>query len=245
MGRTIDYALTRDCQATATAHGKRGSDHRLVVYTVRAGGHRWRVGQWNIRHGRNRRRAATLAVRILELFDLDALLLCEAQDYADLLHRVARSRGHRVRQWTDAPGMAHQAILVRAGVGHSRAWCRRMTSSVWRTIRGNLTPAKYLPTLLLEDPTGAGGDLRVAIGHRPPTQRWRRGRMTGPARRVLATIDHARAEVRWLDQRPEGLPILLGADWNAEPHTGGRWSPRWVAARTGCTITAPRGSTHG
>lgn len=244
MSRTIDYALTHGVTVLAvTRHGKRGSDHRLVIFVVLADGVRFRIGLWNVRRDRNRHRVAALAVRVLRIFDLDALGLCEAQDYARTLPRAAAGTASVV-QWSDVPGMAHQAILVRDGVTMVGKRLKLMSRSRWRTVRGRLTDPKWMPTVRLSK---RGASVRVGVAHRPPTQRWRRRggtwRMVGPVRRVAATIDHARAELAWL--LTVSRPVMLLADFNAEPHIGGRWSPAWVADRAGCRIAAPKRGTHG
>jgi hypothetical protein len=249
MSRTIDYGLVGNGAhvTRVRVHGKRGSDHRLVIFEVRTPGcARWRVGLWNVRHDRRDRRVARLVARVVRLFDLDALLVCEAQEYRRELAREAHKTGLVVHQWHthDYPGMAHQAIVTDPRrVSTEASWCRRATRSGWRTVRGGRTPAKFIPTVRLVDPRGR--TLRVAVGHRPPSCRWVAGILCGPPRRVASTIGHARAEVRLLRGRPAGRPYLYAADWNAEPHARGRWSPAWVARRTGSRIAAPERSTHG
>lgn len=241
MARTIDYALARGCRVLSVrAVGKRGSDHRLVIFVVQVAGVTFRVGLWNVRRDRNRHRVTELVYRVLTLFDLDVLALCEAQDYATALHRRGRRDGHNVIQWTDVPGQAHQALIVRNDVLTIAPRLHLMTRTGWRTVRGGGTDPKWAPTVRVSI---AGRSLRVVVGHRPPTQRWRAGRMRGPIRRVIATVQHARAEVRVLNAITK--PLLYVADFNAEPHTRGRWSPRWVAEQTGATIHAPQEATHG
>lgn len=248
MGRTIDYGMTRGTRPrSVTAHGKRGSDHRLVVFVLDVDGVRFRIGLWNLRHGRDRGRVAKVAVRLLGLFDLDALALCEAQDYFAQLRRAARAAGHAMIGYDDPRGAAHQVILVRDGWS-GRRWCSwtgarlwLMTRTGWLTAaRGKATPPKWAPTVRL---VVLGRSLRLVAGHRPPTQRWRRGRMTGPVRRVIATRQHARNEVEHLDDVT--APWLYVADFNAEPHQRGRWSPAWVAAQLDAQLIAPKGTTHG
>lgn len=241
MSRIIDYALTRDLTVLkVTAHGKRGSDHRLVIFHVLADGVRFRIGLWNVRRDRGRRLVPELAARVVRLFDLDALALCEAQDYARGLARVAHRDRLRLVQWTDTPGQAHQAILVPRTSLATRPRLKLMTRSGWRTVRGSVTDSKWMPSVRV---VKGGASIRVGVGHRPPTQRWRRGVMRGPVLRVRSTIQHAMSEVRWL--RSTFGPVLMCADFNAEPGVRGRWSPRWVASVTGCTIAAPERGTHG
>lgn len=255
MARTIDYGIlvnAGDSPAAATAHGKHGSDHRLVVFTLDLdGGRRWRIGLWNARRDRDRGRVAEVALRLLRVFDLDALALNEAQQYDRALALRARRDGATLIRRTDAPGMAHQAILVRPGLCAEAVFVKSAGSLGWRTVRGGTTPPKWILTARLVDTSSAvvgareSGGLRVAVGHRPPTQRWRAGRMTGPALRVLGTIGHARAEVALLGSRPKWRPCLYVADLNATPGIRGRWSPAWVARRVGGRLIAPKRGTHG
>lgn len=247
MGRTIDYGMTRGTRVVScTAHGKRGSDHRLVIFVLDVDGVRFRIGLWNLQHGRNRERVAKVAVRLLALFDLDALGLCEAQDYFGQLRRAARDRGAAMIGYNDPRGAAHQVILIRDGWGGTRfaTWAGArlwsMTRDGWLTARGKATPPKWAPRVRL---IVLGRSLVLAVGHRPPTQRWRRGRMTGPVRRVLSTRQHARSELEQLDD--ETGPWLYVADMNAEPGVRGRWSPSWVAAQLDAQLVAPKAATHG
>lgn len=234
--RVIDYALARGCEVTATNHGRRyGSDHALVVFTVRAPGRRTlRIGLWNVERDRNRARVVPMVARLVRLLDLDALALVEASDYVAGLRKVD---GLRVLAASVLPGQANTAIVVPDLVTWDRFYCPRMTRAGWVTVRGGKTPPKYLATVRLD------GWLRLAVGHRPPSCRWHRGGISGPPRRVLSMIAHARSEVRWATRKARGA-LLLVEDWNATPDARGRWSPTWVAERAGLDVVAPRRGTH-
>lgn len=192
-----------------------------------------RLGLWNALRGREPRDVAAIAASIIREHDLDALAVTEAQQYVRAFSRLP---GLRVVAFCEHPGQANTALLVRVPVKVSGMHTRRMTWHGWITVRGSRTPAKWLTSAVV-------GRVRVAVVHLPPSQRWRGDAMTGPVRRVAATIVHMRRLRSWLGKRRR--PTIVVGDFNATPGTRGRWSPAWVAENTRSRIVAPDQPTHG
>ena len=244
MSRVIDFALTRRAHGYATNHGRSyGSDHNLVVFNVVADGATFRIGLWNQERDRSRHRVAGMAGRVVSLFRLDALLLCESSDYLAAMDRLP---GTRLVGFTHRAGQSNTAILVPDRMSATLPTVAQMTRTGWFTTRGGRTPPKYLVSVVLSKRSPDGeyaAQLRVAVGHRPPSVRWRWGILHGPVRRVVAMRSHAKSEVAWVNNR-HSLPLLLAEDWNATPHARGRYSPSWVAAKTGMRVLAPSRGTH-
>lgn len=196
-----------------------------------------RGGSWNMRRDRDRGMAATGALQAMVDHDLDFLLLQETRQY---LGKLAALPDTRLVAW-DERGRANTAVLVRDGVDVSSYWCPRMTTEGWFVAgTDHETTDKHMVTALLDD------WLRVGSLHYPPSVRFGDGWLPrGPVRRVAAFAQHARREVRFVRRRPPQRALLLGGDRNATPGARGRYSPRWVADKTGLEVFAPDGPTHG
>lgn len=192
-----------------------------------------RVGTWNLRRDRGPARVAAEVLRLFGEHHLDALAVQESGDY---LRALGRLPGVRVVAFADRPGQSNTALLVRDGITLSGVGIKRMTWQGWFTVRGGETPAKWMPTVRLN------GWLTVGSVHYPPSVSWANGVPRGPVRRVLAYRRHSLRLARWLAR--QDVAVVLG-DWNATPGTWGRWTPRWVAARTHARIVAPAHGTHG
>lgn len=191
------------------------------------------LGLWNALRGRPPHVVAAEVARIVTAHDLDVLAVTEAQQYLRALHRLP---GLRVIAFGEEPGQGNTALVVRDGARVTGVVVKRMTWRGWITVRGGETPPKWLVAATVDG-------VRVAVVHLPPTQRWRRGEMTGPLRRVAATAVHARRLRRWLNR--QRAPWAVVGDWNATPSIRGRWSPRWVAETTRARVIAPDRPTHG
>lgn len=192
-----------------------------------------RLGLWNALRGRQPRDVAAIAASIIREHDLDVLAVTEAQQY---LRAFSRLPGIRVVGFGEHPGQGNTCLLVRQPAHITGVQLRRMTWRGWITVRGGTTPSKWLVSAVV-------GRTRVAVVHFPPSQRWRNEAMTGPVRRVAATIVHARRLRRWLSR--QARPTIVVGDFNATPSVRGRWSPRWIAETTGSRIIAPDQPTHG
>jgi hypothetical protein len=237
--RVIDYALTRHCDAQASAHAFHGSDHRVVVFVVRQGGQLLRVGLWNMQRDRPVRDVVDQVVDLFALYQLDALGLCEANDYVHELR--ARRAGIVVLTGSSVfAGSRETALVVRDGVDVTGSWTVKLTSAGWVTVRGGKTAPKYAPTALLD------GWLRVTVVHTPPSCRFPRGNHgpVGPVRRVAAFVALTHRLRRFLRRRPAGQAQLVVGDWNATPAARGPASPAWLARVSGGRIVAPHKGTH-
>jgi hypothetical protein len=234
--RTIDFGLVRNVDAHVAVGDFHGSDHRVVVFDCLWGRHRLRIGLWNVERDRDPGTVRAEVVDVLALHDLDALLLCEANDYLAELREI---RGCELLAYTDEPGQAETAILIGEHVTSTSSWCPRLTRSGWITVRGGRTAPKYLPTVLLD------GWLRVAVLHAPPSVRYRGGRgPAGPVRRVASMVGLMRRTRLFARRRPRARSVLIAGDWNATPDARGPYSPRWLARAGRLRIVAPKAGTH-
>lgn len=195
-----------------------------------------RVGIWNCEHSRNDPFVARTARQILLGHDLDALLLGETREYTRELNHLADCR---FLHFDGAPGQHDTGILVRDGVPVTGLHVARMTRKGWITVRGGRTPAKWLPSCILN------GWLRVGVVHLPPSVRFTGRLPSGPVRRVAAFAVHAQRLVRWIKRRRQDRALFIGGDWNAVPGPSTRWHPGWIAERTGLEVAAPKQGTHG
>ena len=236
--RVIDYALRRDVYVSVEAGDFHGSDHRVVVFVCRRGRQLLRIGLWNVQRDRPVDQVVDQVADVFALYQLDALGLCESNDY---VHALRGRRGWLVLTGTHvAAGSRETALLVRDGVDVTGSWTLKLTTDGWITVRGGRTAPKYAPTALLD------GWLRVAVVHTPPSCRFPRGNHgpVGPVRRVTSFVALAHRLRRYLRRRPRGQAQLVGGDWNATPAARGPASPRWLARVSGCRISAPRKGTH-
>lgn len=237
--RTIDYALARDVDVVVEAGEFHGSDHRVVVFVCRSGRQLLRVGLWNMERDRPVDQVVDQVVDLMALYQLDALGLCESNDYVHELR--SRRAGFLVLTGTKVhAGSRETALVVRDGVDVTGSWTLKLTAEGWVTVRGGRTAPKYAPTALLD------GWLRVTVVHTPPSCRFPRGNHgpVGPVRRVAAFVALAHRLRRFLRRRPAGQAQLLVADWNATPAARGPASPAWLARLSRCRIVAPHKGTH-
>lgn len=193
-----------------------------------------RGGTWNMERDRPPAIAVRSAIALMDTRALDFLCIQECADYLPQLRRAQDT--YEVIAFHDAPGQSESALLVRRTVEHGHGWQVRATRSGWITVRGGRTPPKYLTAT-----TVAG--VTVVSAHTAPSVSWRGGRITGPVRRVISMRQFARAVVRFA--RHHSGPLLIAGDWNATPEARGRYSPHWIARKTGMRVAAPAKSTHG
>ena len=197
---------------------------------------RLRGGSWNMERDRRPVPAVASLLGLLTSRELDFLCVQECHDYIELLRRTHLAERFEVIAFNDAPGKSESAIIVRRDVEHSHGYQVRATRAGWFTVRGGKTPPKYLTAVRVSD-------LLVVSGHTAPSVTWRGGRVLGPIRRVASMRQFARAVVRFAKAHPG--PLLIACDWNATPEARGRYSPHWIARKTGMRIAAPGKGTHG
>lgn len=195
-----------------------------------------RGGTWNMLHSRPATPAAASAIALMRSRSLDFLCIQECAGYLKALRQHAGDE-FDVIAFRGDPGRSESALIVRASVPHGPGHQRRATRSGWITWRGGKTPPKYLTTVELD------GWLRVVSGHTAPSVKWLGGRIIGPVRRVASMRQFARSCVK-LGRRRKGA-LLIACDWNATPEARGRYTPHWIAQKTGMTIAAPAKGTLG
>lgn len=252
MGQVIDFALVRNCTATAETRGRFGSDHELVeiIVAVPLPGGRTRtlrLALWNVRRDRPEK---VVRETLRELLDgapdrlpYDVLLLVETDGYKRVV-RSLEEYGHTAILYDAEPGQANTSIVVRAGLDTSRHHCKRMTRRGWVTVRGGRTPAKWLPSALV------AGLLRVSVGHPAPSVdsvQTARGlfELVGPALRIASTVAWMRSGRDWWRNRSPHRAAVMAADFNEPPSSRGRHTPRWLAEQSRAHVVAPSTPTHG
>lgn len=194
-----------------------------------------RGGTWNMERDRNEDAAATSALALMRSRDLDFLCIQECAGYLEAL-RTWGGHEFKVIAFTEDPGRGESALIIRADLAHGPGYQVRATRRGWFTVRGGKTPPKYLTTVVV-------GGLRVVSGHTAPSVSWRGGRILGPVRRVASMRQFARAVVKFA--KAHKGPLLIACDWNATPEARGRYTPHWIARKTGMRLVAPSKGTHG
>ena len=184
---------------------------------------------YNALTGRDPDRVAAFVETLMAREGLDFVCLQEAQHYSGALRAI-----HGV-QLISPPGLVDEfagghetGVVVANRIGRTQAGRVPMTRKTWVTTGGATVPPRTMATVRLD------GWLTVGSVHFPPSVHWYRGRPQGPARRVEVYRSMSRHLVRWVHRT--GGPVLVAADWNEPADTRGRFTPRWVARRTGAEL---------
>lgn len=193
-------------------------------------------GSWNMLRDRNDDRAAARAIWIMDEFGLDFLCLQEAAEYVAALREASGEEYDVLAVRGGSNARRESIILARHDLEHGAPWSIRVKNSWWTTVRGGRAANRHLTAVVLD------GWLPVVSGHTPPSVRWRSGDMFGPARRVLSMRRFARRVRGFLDNHPHAL---VACDWNADDDARGRYTPHWIARKTGAEVVAPKHGTHG
>lgn len=154
----IDYPMSDAVLAHLDRHGRYGSDHQLVTFTVRRGVQLLRGGTWNCLHKRDPVAVAAAIVRIFEDHDLDFLCIQEAKGY----RRAIRLRGFNLTPRLASKGSDETAVVTPHDI-------RTDHGTVWRLARFgfSLWPRPIIHAPPYAAVTTVDGWLRVASVHLP------------------------------------------------------------------------------
>ena len=194
---------------------KLGSDHIPVV--LYHGQYKFIV--WNLEVGRNAVTVWGEVRNLIRHYQPQALLLQETSGYAHLLSKVPAYRF----VVGDQAGSAQTAILVHKDVPAGPGFARFLAKG-WRA--NHFKPRGITSVKLVNGP-------RLTSVHAPQDK--------GFLRRVARVVFMRR--LRRFIANHHGEQITAG-DWNATTDVTKRWSPRWIARKTGSRLVATTEPTH-
>jgi hypothetical protein len=183
-----------------------------------------RGATYNLLRGRDPDRVARWVRALMVNKQLGFVLLQEATDYVTVLAALDGC------ELVDPPGGHHETVILIDTVTVHPSHPARVDLEPlgWATVNGGRAWPRTMATCRLD------GWLVLGSVHLPPSVFWRHGRMDGPPQRVRAYRRCARRLVEWFTARKR--PALVGGDFNEPADTRGRWTPRWVATKTGSHI---------
>lgn len=193
-----------------------------------------RVLIWNMERDRDPEVAVNQLKWLMRKYETPVALLCETHTYRKELLAL-RAEAYGVHCPNKKPGQNETAIVTAPDASLEPQQSKQLTTKGWFTVRGGMTPPKWLHRALVN------GRL-FAVIHMPPSVRWVKGLPVGPPLRVAAQLAAAARVKVFLLWHPGAA---VGGDWNDTPDDRGIATPHGIAKGVKGRIVAPDKGTKG